>query len=126
MSNLRQVSVGILGYAADHDGKYPFGWTESAAEDPDGNDVQSWVQRVIPYLGQNTRGDRTVWVCPAAELPVDNDSDSWAFTYSVHGWLAPSYQDPSDPYYRAPLRTFSLSQPSKVIMVADATQNPNN
>ncbi len=126
MSNLRQISVGIIGYASDHGGVYPLLWTQSAAEDPDGLNVQSWVQRVIPYMGQNTKGDRTVWVCPEAKLPVSKDSESWAYTYAVHGWIVPAYNAPSAPNYRPQLRTFSISEPGSVIMVADAPQNPDN
>ena len=116
-SNLRQLAIGIQGYVADNNGMYPLGITA---------DYKTWVDRTIPYVGQNTRG-KSVWLCPAAPLPIDSDNtnlygNSYAFSYAMNDGLASIPNDNTKPQ----VRTVSITYPSEVILVADATQSAAN
>jgi prepilin-type processing-associated H-X9-DG protein/prepilin-type N-terminal cleavage/methylation domain-containing protein len=55
MSNLRQIGVGLLAYASDHDNRLPVYWDEQG-----GGDL--WYKSMADYLGS----DGKIWVCPAA------------------------------------------------------------
>ncbi len=113
LSNLRQLAIGVQGYAAENNATYPQGVT---------SDNKTWVDRTIPYLGQNTRG-KTVWLCPSAPLPIDSNNlsmygNSYAFSYSMNDGLAFTPNDGS-----ARVRTFAVTFPSEVILIADGTQS---
>ena len=117
LSNLRQLAVGIQAYVGDNNGMYPLGIT---------SDYKTWVDRTIPYVGQNTRG-KSVWLCPAAPLPIDSDNtslygNSYAFSYAMNDGLASIPNDNSKPQ----VRTVTITYPSEVILVADATQSASN
>ncbi len=118
LSNLRQIGIALNLYANEHNGLYPASWAGAEG---------TWVEATVPYIGQDAATKKAVWVCPDAKLPmVDNPGTAWVFTYSINGRLSSADGDPTDPYYTPQLRRFGVDHSTELILVADATQNPDN
>ena len=135
MSNLRQIGVGMMMYAADNndtffsyaDGAMPNGgqWTASPRSGvvlpPDSADAY-WGVAYYTYAGT----PREVFRCPSAKTV-----DEWhvaGFFYPHEFWAASTYgvsQFLTIPYNssgQAPLKTTSFENPSTMILAQDAAE----
>ncbi len=121
LANLRQIGVGLLGYAGDNNGKFPPNLPK--AGDPEYDGDKRWVERAVPYMGQAAASNRSVWICPSPKYPVPvNVSGLRNTTYSIHGALTAPEGDPSSPYYTPRTRLSSIPRQSQLILVADGVQ----
>ena len=112
-SNLKQIGVGVLMYAADYDDTMPR-WGNSFTPD------QALVARLAPYLSTQPGGTKLnpVWVCPSRG-DADDISNFYGYNYLVLGNVSTS----TDPYiarHSLPTTLASLQQPSQTVCIADA------
>lgn len=112
MSNLRQLSLGIIAYAADHeDALVP---SRYALTD---RPPQSIVDLLLPYLpiGDGTERARVVYTCPARkqtpmQWPLTYGANAASHTFWVEGWNRPIH------------RSAAITRPSEVVQMADTAQ----
>ncbi len=80
MSNLKQISIQMLGYAQDNDDKFP--------------PASKWMDTIEPYRSPSKKDDST-YRCPA--LPEKNaDSYGYAYNRSVAGKPTVKITDPQE------------------------------
>lgn len=102
LSNLRQIMIGMTGFAANHRGRYPFG--------------DGYAHAIAPYL-QNPNESNTVFVSANADTrPTDNQIP---ITYSVHGY----YTDDGQGRGR---HVSTVHNPALIIFAADGVQASAN
>jgi len=105
LSNLRQIMTAITMYAADHEGRFPFGI--------------HYDKQLTPYL-QNPLLSNTVYKSKNAdENPIIVSENNVPITYSLHGWLT------QGPDGRGRPMTV-MEQPALIIIAADGVQAKNN
>jgi len=112
MSNLRQLSLGIIAYADDNDDALvPSRYSET--DKP----AKSIVILLQPYLprGDGTHRARVVHTCPARKLtpaqwPLTYGANAASHTFWVEAWNRPIH------------RSVSIRRPSDVVQMADTAQ----
>jgi prepilin-type N-terminal cleavage/methylation domain-containing protein/prepilin-type processing-associated H-X9-DG protein len=109
LSNLRQIGLATIGYAAENSYYLP---------DAGSGGTPAWAVAIEPYAG-SAKDKRSIFVCPGCEVPVESASgNEIAVTYGMHGGLMPKG--------RPALRLSGVQRPSEVILCADMCQNPGN
>ena len=135
VSNLRQISGGLMAYAADHDGQLPPG---ASISDP-AMGSGSWANVLEPYMGVSdlpwTSVNRPAWQrCPAQTFPT---MTAWTIGYGWNyaSWIIGSktyggfgYSNFDDPYYaRENMHAFSrmvqVTAPAQTIIIGDSTDS---
>lgn len=107
MNHLRQIVSASMFFAADHNGRFHNGW---------GYDVQ-----LAEYLHKSIN-IRTVYTSRNADKQPIVVGSTIPITYSVHGvMMGPSTDDQNFGQ-----RTVRMRKPSRLILVADGIQAPNN
>ncbi len=115
LSNLRQIGVAVILYANDNKQIFP------PASDADSNSLSSTLR---PYMGagktvNNTNSNSEAFICPARGVVPEDSNNFLRSSYSAHLLLFPSIHDsPNAPRYR----TNTITRPSEIIMIGDATQ----
>ncbi|MCB1070725.1 MAG: prepilin-type N-terminal cleavage/methylation domain-containing protein [Kiritimatiellae bacterium] len=106
LSNLRQIMVGVYGYAGANRGKYPLG--------------DNYAHAIAPFL-QDPNQAQTVFVSPNADAePEIYELPYIPITYSVHGYYTQAMPDGQGRH------TSSLRHPARTIFVADGNQRTDN
>jgi len=110
LSNLHQIGVATVAYAADNNLKLP---------DAGSGTADMWAAKIATFMGGDTKKKNNVFVCPGALKSVSEATGgNIAITYGMHGGLMPKGGTASN-------ITCVLRQ-SEVILCADMCQNPAN
>ena len=115
LNNHKQMALGFLVYAGDHDDHYPSGTFAANSELTTAPDV--WFKLLLPYLGNNTNS----YICPShrdtgtmyATLPYVVD-------YVVNSHIIVPAAPPR------PLRTDRVPTPSDFLITTEDSRNMNN
>ena len=109
LSNLHQIGVATMAYAADNSFKLP-------NADGDGG---MWPVKLANYISTGTKSKKSIFVCPGCEKAVQEGTDTTvAVTYGVHGGLMPKGGTASN--------LSSVIRSPEVILAADVCQDPGN
>ena len=111
LSNLRQIGIATLAYAADNSFSFP---------DAGSGNTPAWATNLAAFMSTDTKSKKGIFVCPGAEKPVQEAGfGEVAVTYGMHGGLMPKGAPSTN-------RLSSISRASEVILCADMCQNPGN
>ena len=111
LSNLHQIGVATMAYAADNSFKLPDAGTDGKGD--------VWVKTIATYINTGTKSKKSIFVCPGCEKPVqEGTGDEMALTYGVHSGLMPLGGTASN--------IASVIRPNEVILAGDVCQNPGN
>ena len=110
LSNLHQIGVATMAYAADNSFKLP----------PGGSDGENnWARDVYNYCGgaDSRESKKTLFICPGSLKPVKTDVvvGQIPLTYSGHKGLMPSASN-------AVVALSSVARPTEVILAGDGCQ----
>ena len=109
LSNLHQIGVATMAYAADNSFKLP---------DADG-DGGIWPVKLATFISTGTKSKKSIFVCPGCEKPVQEGSDTTvAVTYGMHNGLMPKGGTASN--------ITSVVRSPEVILAGDVCQDPGN
>jgi prepilin-type processing-associated H-X9-DG protein/prepilin-type N-terminal cleavage/methylation domain-containing protein len=110
LSNLHQIGVATIAYAADNSLKLP---------DAGSGTTDMWAAKIATFMGGDTKKKNNVFVCPGSLKSVSEATGAnVAITYGVHGGVMPKGGTASN-------ITCVLRQ-SEVILAADMCQDPGN
>jgi len=110
LSNLHQIGVATIAYAADNSLKLP---------DAGSGTTDMWATKIATFMGGDTKKKNNVFVCPGSLKSVSEATGAnVAITYGVHGGVMPKGGTASN-------ITCVLRQ-SEVILAADMCQDPGN
>jgi len=111
LSNLRQIGIATLAYAAGNSFYFP--------EAGSGNSP-GWATNLAAYLSTGTKSKKSVFVCPGCEKPVQEaGTGEVAVTYGMHGGLMRKGAPATNLLY-------NVARASEVILAADMCQDPGN
>ncbi|WFB35985.1 type II secretion system protein [Kiritimatiellota bacterium B12222] len=126
MSNMRQIHVGILGYANDHNGSLPDNYGSNPGNpDIPNADGKSWPDRIAPYIddkydsaGNYISGSSPVFSCPARAV-WGSEYTPYPLTYGVNRNILINrlYTENG-----RRISIFELGSLADVVMVADSGQ----
>jgi len=109
LSNLHQIGVATIAYAADNSFKLP----DAGASSPE------WATTLASFVSTGTKSKKSIFVCPGCEKAVQEATGSdVAVTYGMHGGLMPKGKTASN--------ITSVTRPTEVILAGDVCQNPGN
>jgi prepilin-type processing-associated H-X9-DG protein len=109
LSNLHQIGVATMAYAADNSFKLP----DAGAGSPE------WATTLASIVSTDTKSKNSIFVCPGCEKAVQQGTDTTvAVTYGMHGGLMPKGGTASN--------ISSVVRATEVILAADMCQNPGN
>jgi prepilin-type processing-associated H-X9-DG protein/prepilin-type N-terminal cleavage/methylation domain-containing protein len=109
LSNLHQIGVATMAYAADNSFKLP----DAGAGSPE------WATTLASFVSTDTKSKKSIFVCPGCEKAVQQGTDTTvAVTYGMHGGLMPKGGTASN--------ISSVVRATEVILAADMCQNPGN
>jgi len=109
LSNLHQIGVATMAYAADNSFKLP----DAGASSPE------WAKTLASFVSTGTKSKKSIFVCPGCEKAVQEATGSdVAVTYGMHGGLMPKGKTASN--------ITSVTRPTEVILAGDVCQNPGN
>jgi prepilin-type processing-associated H-X9-DG protein/prepilin-type N-terminal cleavage/methylation domain-containing protein len=111
LSNLHQIGVATMAYAADNSFKLPPGGTDGE---------NNWARDVYNYCGGSdaAKGSKkTLFICPGCSKSVKTDvvAGQIPLTYSAHKGLMPSGSN-------SVVSLSSVARPSEVILAGDGCQ----
>jgi prepilin-type processing-associated H-X9-DG protein/prepilin-type N-terminal cleavage/methylation domain-containing protein len=110
LSNLHQIGVATLAYAADNSFKLP---------DAGSGTTDMWAAKVATFMGGDTKKKNNVFVCPGSLKSVSEATGAnIAITYGVHGGVMPKGGTASN--------VTCVIRQSEVILAADMCQDPGN
>jgi len=109
LSNLHQIGVATIAYAADNSFKLP----DAGASSPE------WAKTLASFVSTDTKSKKSIFVCPGCLKSVeDATANTVAVTYGMHGGLMPKGKTASN--------ITSVTRPTEVILAGDVCQNPGN
>jgi len=109
LSNLHQIGVATIAYAADNSFKLP----DAGASSPE------WATTLASFVSTGTKSKKSIFVCPGCEKAVQEATGSdVAVTYGMHGGVMPKGKTASN--------ITSVTRPTEVILAGDVCQNPGN
>jgi len=109
LSNLHQIGVATMAYAADNSFKLP----DAGASSPE------WATTLASFVSTGTKSKKSIFVCPGCEKPVeDGTAATVAVTYGMHSGLMPKGGTASN--------ITSVVRSTEVILAGDMCQNPGN
>ena len=109
LSNLHQIGVATIAYAADNSFKLP----DAGASSPE------WATTLASFVSTDTKSKKSIFVCPGCLKSVeDGTANTVAVTYGMHGGLMPKGKTASN--------ITSVTRPTEVILAADMCQDPGN
>jgi len=110
LSNLHQIGVATLAYAADNSFKLP---------DAGSGTSDMWATKLATFISTGTKSKKSIFVCPGALKTVSEATGgNIAITYGMHGGLMPKGGSASN--------ITCVVRQSEVILCADMCQNPAN
>ena len=126
LSNMRQLSLGVMQYVEDARGALPVPWTPPGGNQWYGRNA-TWRERIKPYL----KGNRGVLLCAAKNVvrdgqAVDPNDSTWVYShYGMAVGLTHSGMG-SPGFFAGSGFTFTwmskLQAPSQTIMIAENTE----
>jgi prepilin-type processing-associated H-X9-DG protein/prepilin-type N-terminal cleavage/methylation domain-containing protein len=109
LSNLHQIGVATMAYAADNSFKLP-------NADEDGG---TWPVKLAAFISTGTKSKKSIFVCPGCEKPVvEATGTEVAVTYGVHSGLMPKGGTATN--------ISSVVRPTEVILAGDVCQETAN
>jgi prepilin-type processing-associated H-X9-DG protein/prepilin-type N-terminal cleavage/methylation domain-containing protein len=109
LSNLHQIGVATMAYAADNSFKLP-------NADEDGG---TWPVKLATFISTGTKSKKSIFVCPGCEKPVvEATGTEVAVTYGVHSGLMPKGGTATN--------ISSVVRPTEVILAGDVCQETAN
>jgi prepilin-type processing-associated H-X9-DG protein/prepilin-type N-terminal cleavage/methylation domain-containing protein len=109
LSNLHQIGVATMAYAADNSFKLP----DAGASSPE------WATTLASFVSTTTKSKKSIFVCPGCLKSVeDGTATTVAVTYGMHSGLMPKGGTASN--------ISSVVRPTEVILAGDVCQNPGN
>jgi len=109
LSNLHQIGVATMAYAAENSFKLP----DAGAGSPE------WATTLASFVSTDTKSKKSIFVCPGCEKPVqEGTATTVAVTYGMHGGLMPKGGTASN--------ISSVVRATEVILAADMCQDPAN
>ena len=110
LSNLHQIGVATMAYAADNSFKLP---------DAGSGTSDMWADKLATFISTGTKSKKSIFVCPGALKTVSEATgEDIAVTYGVHGGLMPRGGTASN--------ISCVTRQSEVILAADMCQDPGN
>ena len=110
LSNLHQIGVATMAYAADNSFKLPNAGSGTS---------DMWATQLATFISTGTKSKKSIFVCPGAEKAVQEATGSdVAVTYGVHNGLMPKGGTASN--------ISSVVRATEVILAGDVCQNPGN
>jgi len=111
LSNLHQIGLATLAYAADNSFKLPDAGTAGKSD--------VWVQTIASFISTGTKSKKSVFVCPGCEKPVQEGAgEEMALTYGVHSGLMPLSGTATN--------ITRVVRPTEVILAGDVCQETGN
>ena len=109
LSNLHQIGVATMAYAADNSFKLP---------NADG-DGETWPVKLGTFISTGTKSKKSIFVCPGCEKPVvEATGTEVAVTYGVHSGLMPKGGTATN--------ITAVSRATEVILAGDVCQETGN
>ena len=110
LSNLHQIGVATMAYAADNSFKLPNAGSGTS---------DMWATQLATFISTGTKSKKSIFVCPGSAKAVQEATGSdVAVTYGMHGGLMPKGGSASN--------ITCVVRQSEVILCADMCQNPAN
>ena len=110
LSNLHQIGVATMAYAADNSFKLPNAGSGTS---------DMWATQLATFISTGTKSKKSIFVCPGCEKPVvEATGTDVAVTYGVHNGLMPKGGTASN--------ISSVVRATEVILAGDVCQNPGN
>ena len=110
LSNLHQIGVATMAYAADNSFKLPNAGSGTS---------DMWATQLATFISTGTKSKKSIFVCPGAEKAVQEATGSdVAVTYGVHNGLMPKGGTASN--------ISSVVRAAEVILAGDVCQDPAN
>ena len=110
LSNLHQIGVATMAYAADNSFKLP---------DAGSGTSDMWATKLATFISTGTKSKKSIFVCPGSEKVVQEATGSdVAVTYGVHNGLMPKGGTASN--------ISSVVRVADVILAGDVCQDPKN
>jgi prepilin-type processing-associated H-X9-DG protein/prepilin-type N-terminal cleavage/methylation domain-containing protein len=110
LSNLHQIGVATIAYAADNSFKLP---------DAGSGTSDMWATKLATFISTGTKSKKSIFVCPGCEKTVvEATGTDVAVTYGVHNGLMPKGGIASN--------ISSVVRATEVILAGDVCQNPGN
>ena len=110
LSNLHQIGVATMAYAADNSFKLPNAGSGTS---------DMWATQLATFISTGTKSKKSIFVCPGSEKTVQEATgNDVAVTYGVHNGLMPKGGTASN--------ISSVVRSTEVILAGDVCQNPGN
>ena len=110
LSNLHQIGVATMAYAADNSFKLPNAGSGTS---------DMWATQLATFISTGTKSKKSIFVCPGSEKAVQEATgNDVAVTYGVHNGLMPKGGTASN--------ISSVVRATEVILAGDVCQNPGN
>jgi len=110
LSNLHQIGVATMAYAADNSFKLP---------DAGSGTSDMWATKLANFMSTGTKSKKSIFVCPGSEKAVQEATgNDVAVTYGVHNGLMPKGG--------TAVNISSVVRVAEVILAADVCQDPGN
>jgi prepilin-type processing-associated H-X9-DG protein/prepilin-type N-terminal cleavage/methylation domain-containing protein len=110
LSNLHQIGVATMAFAADNSFKLPNAGSGTS---------DMWATQLATFISTGTKSKKSIFVCPGSEKTVQEATGSdVAVTYGVHNGLMPKGGTASN--------ITSVVRSTEVILAGDVCQNPGN
>ncbi|MBN1458017.1 MAG: prepilin-type N-terminal cleavage/methylation domain-containing protein [Armatimonadetes bacterium] len=122
LSNVRQLTLAVMMYAADYDGRFPLSaYRPASGTGRPTDDSPIWPAYIAPYVG-----NEDVFYCP--DCP---EGSRYVDTWKDRGLLSIGLnRDLEDRTYNTPYHESVFSNPARTILLADstpgATEAPTN
>ena len=111
LSNLHQIGVATMAYAADNSFKLPDAGTDGKSD--------VWVKTIASFISTGTKSKKSIFVCPGCEKPVqEGTGEEMALTYGVHSGLMPLSGTATN--------ITCVVRPTEVILAGDVCQETGN
>ena len=110
LSNLHQIGVATMAFAADNSFKLPNAGSGTS---------DMWATQLATFISTGTKSKKSIFVCPGCEKTVvEATGNDVAVTYGVHNGLMPKGGTASN--------ISSVVRSTEVILAGDVCQNPGN
>ena len=110
LSNLHQIGIATMAYAADNSFKLPNAGSGTS---------DMWATQLATFISTGTKSKKSIFVCPGCEKPVTEATGTdVAVTYGMHNGLMPKGGTASN--------ISSVVRSTEVILAGDVCQNPGN
>ena len=110
LSNLHQIGVATMAFAADNSFKLPNAGSGTS---------DMWATQLATFISTGTKSKKSIFVCPGSEKTVQEATGTdVAVTYGVHNGLMPKGGTASN--------ISSVVRSTEVILAGDVCQNPGN